>query len=419
MLLLLKSDDSPVGKMSLKEMSLLETIPIFSGLIGIFLYGSLIDKFGRKLAGHLVSFPAIVGWLLLVIASNRYILYVGKALTGISAVGGMLVGAVYLSEVVHESRRGALMSYLMFMVNVGTLLGYILGDLLTYRWFNVSCTIAPILFPICFLHLPESPYFLASKSRLDEARNTLLWFRGGNQAVADHELRSIKNTRRPNQTLLQVFSSKSTRKALIILIFMFSFQQLGGSQIVQGYASVIFEESGNPIPPNKSAIILIAIKVAATYVSVLLVDRIGRRILMMTMFLVMSACLTTLSLYFYEKDFGVLTNEHYSWIPLASLCSFNVATSLGVGTLAEVIGNEVLPPDIKGVSSIVSGTITMSIMMACLQAYPFIHDHVGTYANFAYPAAVNFLGCVITYFLVPETKGKSLEEIMTHLNGAS
>uniref|UniRef100_A0A146LH82 Facilitated trehalose transporter Tret1 n=1 Tax=Lygus hesperus TaxID=30085 RepID=A0A146LH82_LYGHE len=419
MLIRLKSNDSPVGNMTLTEMSYLESIPTISGLVAVYLFGAVVDTFGRKPAGYVVGLFSIAGWLLLVMASSPLHLYIGRFFTGFSSVGGLMVGPIFLSEVVHETRRGTLMAFIMVLTSVAQLQSFVLGDVLSYRLFNISCIISPLLFPLLFYWLPESPFFLCSKSRLEDAQTSLLWYRGGNKDVVSQELSNISNSRRQNQSYLSTFKSKTARKAISIVIFMFSFQQLGGSQVISGFASLIFEDSGDPIPPNTSAIILSVIRLVATCCSLLLIDRVSRRFMMISTFFVMGVSLAIMSTFFYMKQIGVSAVNYYSWIPLACLCTFTLVNSVGVGTLPEVISNEVVPPQIKGASSMISGTVTLSVMFLCLQAFTFIRQHIGMYANFVYPSFTNFLACIIAYHVLPETRGKSLNEILNNLDEGS
>ncbi|KAF6214741.1 hypothetical protein GE061_009484 [Apolygus lucorum] len=273
MLIRLKSNDSPVGNMTLTEMSYLESIPTISGLVAVYFFGTVIDSFGRKPAGYVVSLISIVGWLLLVVASRPLHLYIGRFFTGFSSVGGLTVGPIFLSEVVHETRRGTLMAFMMVLTNIAGVQSYVLGDILSYRLFNITCIISSLLFPLFFYWLPESPFYLISKLKPEEAETSLLWYRGGNKEIVSQELSNISNARR-------------------------------------------------------------------------------------------------------------------------------------VGTLPEVISNEVVPPQIKGASSMISGTVTLSVMFVCLQAFAFIREHIGLYANFVYPTFTNFLACIIAYHMLPETRGK-------------
>ncbi|BES89574.1 transporter [Nesidiocoris tenuis] len=414
MLVTLKSPSSPVGPMGLTEMSLLETLPTLASIVAIYLYGGTLDLLGRKWTGYLAAAPFIVGSVFNTCATLPYHIYIGRSLQGLGVAGMSISGPSLLSEVVHSSRRGAALTYSPVVTNLATLLIFVQGEFLSYRAFNICSLLVTMWFPLFFYFLPESPYYLASKKKNVEAHKSLLWYRGGMKDVADEEMKAVMSVSRQNAKFTDIFKLRSSRRAVVIVSFMFSFQQLGGSAIIVGYSSLMFDELDGFLSPMTSLIIMTSVKLLSSYFCSFIVDRMSRRFLLISTFLAMSITLTVISICYYFSDH--LNPPDLAWILLGGLCIYFLSFGVGIGTLPGVIGNEIVVPEIKGSLSMITGTITLVAMTLCLQAYPFVNQYIGTYANFAIAAVINLIGCLISYILIPETRGIPLADIIEQLD---
>ncbi|KAF6214735.1 hypothetical protein GE061_009478 [Apolygus lucorum] len=176
-----------------------------------------------------------------------------------------------------------------------------------------------------------------------------------------------------------------------------------------------YKESGSIFSPDDSSILIAGLTLVASLVSLLLIDRVGRRPLLYLAFIGGIISLTVLSVYLYVQDKGAnVTN--LGWIPLSSLAVSVIVYSLGLGTVPSVISNEVPPANIKpAVSAMSSATITI-LIIAVVQSYPFLDQYVGLYSVFVIAVVFNVLGVFFTWFMVPETRGKTLTTIIDEMN---
>ncbi|KAF6200977.1 hypothetical protein GE061_005424 [Apolygus lucorum] len=279
MLLVLESEDSPVGPMTNLEISPLETLPAIAALFSTVIFATILTRFGRKAAGYLGAAVSIVGWLFLLSAKYKLQLYIGRFIVGLSTVGLAMIGPIYLSEVAYVSIRGSLMTYTGFAAHFGSLVSFIVGAICSYRLFTAICMIGPLLFPLTYFWIPESPQFLLLQSRNAEARNALLWYRGGDSSLVDAELESLSNVSKHRMTFRVVLKDRGNRRAILVFLFLFTFTTMAGTAVISGYASKIFQNADSALDPNTSAAVLASIKFISSLVAIQLIDRFGRKVL--------------------------------------------------------------------------------------------------------------------------------------------
>ncbi|KAF6199163.1 hypothetical protein GE061_007188 [Apolygus lucorum] len=420
MTLTLRSDDSPVGVLTKEQISYLATFPGYIGIFLSFFFGFVSKKLGRKWALVSIGVPSIVVGSIFTFATSVIELYVGRVLAGFTIVGGFNMCAMYVSEIVHGNVRGTLMTLCTFQVNVGVLLSNVLGNNLSYKAFNSIFIVLPIVYTLLIFFLPESPHFLVDRSRHSEAHEALLWLRGGNQELARQEMETIKprNDNVVRLTVRQAFRTKATKFALIVSMLAFLFQTLSGIHAILNYTGLIFEESGSPLTPQNSSILIASLTLVSSAISLVLMDKAGRKLLLLVSFFGSSLTLAALSAFLYLKMVGVDVAS-YQWVPIWSLGAYVIVHGIGISPVPGILMNEISSPDVKpAVSSIVSAAVLVTVI-AVLQSFPFLDDKIGLYSTFALPAFFNFLGVFFTIFMVIETKGKSLTEIIEEINGVT
>ncbi|BES89573.1 Sugar (and other) transporter [Nesidiocoris tenuis] len=416
MILVLESDDSPVGKMSTPDIGWLETLPGYASIAGVFIFAAVMDRFGRKMSGYASSFFTIIGWFALLSATSKNQLYVGRFLMGMSQIGMAFLGPIYLSEISYVSVRGTLMTYSQFASHTGSLMGFLLGTVCSYRLFTAINMIAPLLFPVFFFWIPESPQFLLLKGKVPEARKALLWYRGGKSAMVDEEIKNWSKVKKSDLTFKKVIKNKASVKALTIFVFIAAFSPLSGSAVINGYASKIFQNADSVLDPNTSAAIMASIKFIASLIVIQIVERFGRRVLVLFSYCSITVCLVAITIYSAVQDLSDLDISHLGWIPIVVLSTYVFTYTVGVGTVGEVIASEMLTPEIKGVAVVIVGIVTLIVTIGTLQAYSILVQY-NSYVNFLIESVFAFSAIIISWYIVPETKGKTLAEIIDMLNG--
>nr|CAD7197765.1 unnamed protein product [Timema douglasi] len=380
--------------------------------IGAIPAGILADHIGRRTTLCGLAVPFFVSWLMIAFCSSALELYVGRI------VGGMAVGAVsvvapmYISELADSKVRGALGTFFQLQITLGILCGYLVGMVGDHRVLAFILSVLPVVYFVSFIWMPESPVYLLSKDKLNEARRS-------NYDIEDEMVRmteSSGDSQKRKGGLGELLSNPVTRRALTIALGLMMFQQLSGVNAVIFYTGQIFDLAGSSIPSATACIIIGVVQVIATYVSTLLVDRAGRRILLLISDSVMALCLGVLGAYFH------LLNNHYdtsdvSWVPIVSVAIFIVVFSLGFGPIPWIMLGELFPANVKGVASAVAAAFSWILSFAVTKVFQNMTSSLGEDITFWVFTGICVVGTVFVFVMVPETKGKDLNEIQEELSG--
>ncbi|CAG9793661.1 unnamed protein product [Diatraea saccharalis] len=379
--------------------------------------GLIMDAIGRKKTMLLLVLPFTLGWLLITFASNLAMLIAGRFITGIAGGAFCVTAPAYTSEIAQDSIRGTLGSYFQLMITVGILFAYAVGSYTSVFVFNILCTLIPIIFGAIFFFMPESPNYLVVKGRNEEAREALIKLRGRAYDV-DTELENLKakatHAKENPVAFTAAISKKTAVKALIICYALMLFQQLSGINAVIFNTSAIFDSAGAAIDAAIATIIIGVIQVIATFVSSLVVDKLGRRILLLLSALVMCLCSTALGVFFFLKDqHGENADilQAISWLPLVSLSLFIIAFSLGFGPIPWMMAGELCLIDIKSFVGSTAGTLNWLLSFTVTSTFNSLNTAIGSGQVFWMFAGIMVIGFVFIFFVVPETKGKSVDEI--------
>lgn len=383
--------------------------------------GMVMDIIGRKKTMLLLVIPFTLGWLLITFGTSVGMLIAGRFITGVAGGAFCVTAPAYTSEIAQDSIRGSLGSYFQLMITIGILFAYIVGGYASVFVFNILCTCIPLVFGIIFFFMPESPSFLVVKGRNEEAREALVRLRGQSYDV-DHELNNLifknEQSQRNKVSYISALKKKTALKALLICYALMLFQQLSGINAVIFNASQIFADAGATIPSTISTIIIGVIQVIATFISSLVVDKLGRRILLLLSALVMCVCSTALGVYFFlQQTHGSEASivQAITWLPLLSLSVFIVSFSLGFGPIPWMMAGELCKIDIKAFVGSTAGTFNWLLSFTVTSTFNSLTNAVGAGQVFWIFAGIMLLGFVFIFFVVPETKGKSEDEIQVML----
>jgi MFS family permease len=176
------------------------------------------------------------------------------------------------------------------------------------------------------------------KDKDDEARKVIKILRGNNKEKLDNEILEIKQVHITNSGDNSFFThirDKSTKKAFYIVLIQFFFFQFTGSNAILFYTTTIFKEANLNLDPGIASIIVVSSQIIGTSISSVLVDRIGRRFMLMTSAVLMALSHALLGIYFVIKNADLISDD-FSFIPIASLCLYEVAFGSGIGPVSYV-----------------------------------------------------------------------------------
>ncbi|XP_031348943.1 facilitated trehalose transporter Tret1-like [Photinus pyralis] len=398
------------------------SISNLGGLLVCFPIGIICDFIGRKNATLLLTAPFLLGWILILFAQNLAMILAGRFIVGMAGGAFCVAAPLYTSEIAEKEIRGTLGSFFQLFVTCGIMLSYILGYAVSVKVFTIVMTAIPIIFCVSFAFQPETPIYRLKQKDEKEARYSLKRLRGSNYDPS-HEIQELNavldELKNNNVKISDSLKKRSTKIAAIVSFSLMFFQQAGGVNAVIFYTSDIFTDSGSSLDPKEATMIVGAIQIIATFISSLVIDKLGRRILLLTSSLFMAVGLLILGAFFSLKLRGLAdaeTLETLGLLPIVGLCVFIIAFSLGFGPIPWMIASELFPSEIKSVASSIAGTLNWLMAFLITKFYGDMSASLGGDVTFYIFAGICLIGIVFVFFVVPETKDKTLAQIQRELN---
>nr|XP_022905404.1 facilitated trehalose transporter Tret1-like [Onthophagus taurus] len=397
------------------EMGWIGSIAVLGALLSSLIAGKICDKIGRKTTLLFLSIPFGVGWALILASQSIEVLILGRFLTGIAAGGSSISCPLYINEIAQKTIRGKLGSYFQIMVTVGVLYANVFGKILSINYYTMSCSIIPAIFLLVFLFQPETPVYYIKSNQYDMAVNAMRKLRG-DQYDPHAELREIELSIPTTTISLYTYIFEMRRfAALSIAMLLMVFQQLSGINAVIFYTSDIFQSAHVNIDPQISAIIITTIQVLATFTSSLLIDKKGRKPMLIYSLIAMAASCLLLGVFFTLKTFNPKISNSIGFLPISSLSVYIIAFSLGMGPIPWIIPAELFQADIKGVATSIAGSLNWGLAFLITKFFLDVKDVVGEDVLFYFFGVMCFTGVAFVCFKLPETKGKTPEEIQREL----
>ena len=327
-----------------------------------------------------------------------------------------MVIPAYTGEISIPPIRGILGTFYQLSIVVGIFSCSVLGlnELgLTWRWISIICGIVPLLFLICVIFVPETPYYLLKKGRHDEAYKSMRWVRG---AAYDMEPEfkllqvAVKSQMAQTSRLSDLFQSWAL-KPFLVTIGLHIFQQMSGTNVVLFYTASIFSDTGSDLDPLVSAVICNSVKLAMTVLSVLIVDLGGRRILLMSSEAGMAVAMFALGTSFYLQSNDPQLYATLGWLPLVSLILFIGSFAIGLGPMPWLMTAEMLPRKVKGPAISIAAFINWTLAFVVTKTFDDMQTGMTTAGAYWFYGSFSVVGFIFCLIFMPETKGKTYEEI--------
>lgn len=382
-------------------------------IIGTLITGYLTDRFGRKLpliiaAAIFMLSSVLMGW-----APTYSLLIFWRIVAGIGVGAASMLSPLYIAEVSPAATRGRMVSINQLTIVIGILLAYFSNYLLAdmennWRWMFTSGSVPSVLFFLCVFLVPESPRWLLSKGKTDQAKSVLAQIVGPDHV--ESEVRAIQaGAQRQVKGKLSDLIQPGITFVVVLGITMAIFQQISGANAIFFYAPIIFEKAGMDVKDQLFQQIMIGgINLVFTLLAMQLVDRLGRKKLMLGGSALMALWLFLVGLCYY---FNLFEGFQLTFFVLAFIATY--ATTLAPVTW--VLISEIFPTRIRGIAVSVA---TCALWMACFAlayGFPVIIESLEAPQTFFLFSGICLLYFFILLKYVPETKGKTLEEFETEI----
>ncbi|XP_058824533.1 facilitated trehalose transporter Tret1-like isoform X2 [Topomyia yanbarensis] len=402
--------------------------------IGSLFAGVLMEYLGRLNTIKLAAIPCIVGWIAIALADSFFWIMVGRVLTGFACAIGTSPAIVYITEVSRPDMRGSLISSGPTIASLGMVIAYAKGAYLNWRlvsWINIIYTIVPVL--LIQLFVPESPVWLVSKGRIDDAARSLKFLYKNypqpehtNQTLSEMHLNALLKEREAkiqeaektigaNKSKFRGFLKPTGYKPMIILFWFFLIQQFSGIYITLFFAVTFIKDVGTEVNAYTASIFVGLTRFTMSLLNAWLLKKFPRRQLVMVSTTGMAACMFTSGLFtLWIKD-GTTT---LTWIPVLCLLLYVCASMVGLLTIPWTMTAELFPTEIRGIGHSLSYSMANTLMFLAVQSYRSMTDLLGgSYAVQWMFAAVSAIGFLFALIFLPETHGKSLAEIEAYFAG--
>ncbi|TYI92334.1 hypothetical protein E1A91_D02G062200v1 [Gossypium mustelinum] len=398
--------------LSLSEFSMFGSILTIGAMLGAVTSGRIADMIGRKGAMRLSAGFCITGWLAVYFSKGAVSLDIGRFSTGYGIGVFSYVVPIFIAEIAPKNLRGGLTTLNQLMIVTGSSVAFLIGTIIPWRELALTGLVPCIFLFVGLCFIPESPRWLAKVGQNKEFQVALRKLRGKDADITQEaaEIQMYIETLQslPKTRMLDLFQPKYIRSVMIGVALMV-FQQFGGINGISFYASETFASAG-----KAGTIAYACVQVPITVVGAMLMDKSGRRPLIMV-----SATGTFLGCFmsgtsFYLKEHNLLPE----WVPILAVGGvliYVASFSIGMGAVPWVIMSEIFPINIKGVAGSLVVLVNWLGAWAVSYTFNFLMSWSSSGTFFIY-SGFSLMTILYVAKFVPETKGKTLEEIQACIN---
>ena len=403
------------------QMESLTTAVLWGAILGSLLSGRVTDVLGRKKVMLFTAVVFLAGAVWTGLATSLASLGLGRTIVGFAIGIASFATPLYIAEIAPTRNRGALVSLNQLMITIGILVSYAVdyafadnANLESWRYMFLAGAAPALVLLVGMMFLPETPRWLIAQGREAEGRAVLE--RVEDPDLVEEAVRKVREDSAAESRYANAWAEilqPWLRPALLIAVLIFFFQQFSGINTIIYYSPIIFQKAG--FTSNAAAIlpavIVGSVNVLFTFVSIALLDRVGRRPLFLVGFSGLIVALVALGLCF---EFQAQLGDATKWATVGSMLLFCAFFAMSLGPLGWLIISEVFPLRIRGIGASI-GSLSHWLWNAVI-AFNFltIMNALGPARTFWLFAGIGACGVVWGYYNIPETKGHTLEQVEEH-----
>lgn len=372
-----------------------------------------IHTLGRRISLAITVIPFLVSSVMIAFASTATELIYARAVTGLGMAFSFTVTPVYLGEIAPNNLRSTIGLGMTVANNIGILWIYVIGTAVDIWVSSILCSIAPVLFLALYVFVPETPYFLIKQNKIEESKAVLKKLRNG---PVDEEFEAIKTSILDINfwdSVKELWREKRHKRALLISVGAFFVAQFTGGVTFIFYAHLIFKKAGD-VSANTLSTIKAVLQLFSSILSAYFVETTGKRPLLIASCIGSSVFMAAEGIYFYLHDNGYNVDQIW-WLPLIAMILFNMCQAIGLSSIPVVFLGELFDSNVKSLAVCISKTSLALAVFIVGEVFQVLLDNFGNCAPFFVFCAMGLLGVLFVIFLVPETRGKSLQDIQYYL----
>ncbi len=385
---------------------------LWGTVIGAIFGGIPTNKIGRKNTLLWIGILFFISALGSAFANDPFVFAAFRFIGGLGVGASTIAAPAYISEIAPAKDRGRLVAFYQFNIVLGILMAFLSNYLLkdvgenSWRWMMGVQAIPSVIYLLLIMSIPKSPRWLLSKFKNEEARKVLQMM--GQEADYENMKKEIEIDNNNAALTNDNIFLKKYRKPLVLAFLMAFFNQLSGINAFLYYSSRIFQEAGlGESTALLSSIGIGVVNLIFTLLGVFLIDKLGRKILMYigSVGYIISLSLVAMAFFFHWGGIAV---------PVF-LFLFIAAHAIGQGAVIWVFISEIFPNHLRA-SGQSFGSTTHWILAAIIPSLiPFLFSTVGPGIVFLFFAVMMVFQLLFVRFMMPETKGISLEELSKKL----
>lgn len=415
------------------------------GIVGNFVSPILMTRFGRQKAHLISTIPALLGWIVFVLGNSVPLFLIARLLHGLALGLRTPLAAILVAEYTDPKYRGAFLGTFAISLGLGIFLSHLWGAQLTWKMTAVVCSMFPLVSMAIISLSPESPSWLVSKGKFEEAQKAFKWVRGEGpeqneeleamvnaqkeEFAVEKRSESVRTTRKgifrravdPIKNVLKIFKKKEFYKPAIIAISMLIVFEFGGAHMFAAYGNIILQAVLDKDDAKDVAwqfTVMDLLRTICAFLAIFLLKYFKRRTILFTSGVMTVLSLTFISIFIYLRDAEILTSL---WLlevaPISLMILYTVSFCLGLVPLNWVICGEVFPLAYRSLGSTLSTSFLTPSFVVSMKTAPHLYSSVGVEGAFLVYSATLTVFLIVIYALLPETKDRTLQDIEDSFKG--
>ncbi|CAH2099331.1 unnamed protein product [Euphydryas editha] len=417
--------DSPVT-LTKESASWIVAVLALSILSGNLITPPIMDRLGRKTTHYALTVMFLISWIITIMATSATTLIFGRLLHGIA--GGLLttLRSILIGEYTSPRNRGAFLTIVSLSQAFGVFFVHLVGSLLSWQKTALICIFFPFISLIMIIYSPESPSWLLSRGRYDECRQVFSWLRGNEE---DHELEdmiearlayekaAIQDYKKQNWfiKLSKIIRRKEFYKPIIIMIHSNIIMQFTAGPIAPYSTVIIALLMGPKANPYFWMVFLDTQRLILNTIAIYIIHRVKRRVIISTTGLLSVGSHFAIAIYIYCRIRG--WSYDAVWLPALLINIQYLAVAMGTVPMTQVIGGEVFPLEYRSIGGTISLAVGGGVLFLVLKTFPTLINNVGLHGTYIIYGGIILVNLLIMLILLPETKGKTLQQIEDEFRG--